>query len=214
MYGVATQHSDRRNDFVRPTEDEWLWGWDDTPGIVSVWAEADGPPSSGAGFAKRAARARGTPLPAVAPARPSRRPPAPRRGAGAGGQHRPARDLPRARRPRRAALPRARRRCAAAGAAVLHGASRRLGQPVDHLRELGRECVLALPPEEQYLVATGRTYFRDLSFDDLHRLQFDLETTGLDAERDRIFMIAVRDPSGADRRCSRRAETLRPTRPS
>ena len=42
MYGVATQHSDRRNDFVRPTEDEWLWGWDDTPGIVSVWAEADG----------------------------------------------------------------------------------------------------------------------------------------------------------------------------
>ena len=23
-------------------EDEWLWGWDPTPGIVSVWAEADG----------------------------------------------------------------------------------------------------------------------------------------------------------------------------
>lgn len=29
-------------------------------------------------------------------------------------------------------------------------------------RELGQEGVLALPPEEQYLVATGRTYFRDL----------------------------------------------------
>ena len=28
-------------------------------------------------------------------------------------------------------------------------------------------------------------------------MQFDLETTGLDPERDRIFMIAVRDPSGA-----------------
>jgi hypothetical protein len=40
--------------------------------------------------------------------------------------------------------------------------------------------VLVLPPEEQYLVATGRTYFRGLAFDDLHRLQFDLETTGLD----------------------------------
>jgi DNA polymerase I len=26
----------------RRTEDEWLWGWDPTPGIVSVWAEADG----------------------------------------------------------------------------------------------------------------------------------------------------------------------------
>ncbi|HEV2457822.1 MAG TPA: hypothetical protein VGS80_05615, partial [Ktedonobacterales bacterium] len=23
-------------------EDEWLWGWDPTPGIVSVWAERDG----------------------------------------------------------------------------------------------------------------------------------------------------------------------------
>ena len=23
-------------------EEEWLWGWDPTPGIVSVWAEADG----------------------------------------------------------------------------------------------------------------------------------------------------------------------------
>ena len=23
-------------------QDEWLWGWDPTPGIVSVWAEADG----------------------------------------------------------------------------------------------------------------------------------------------------------------------------
>jgi DNA polymerase elongation subunit (family B) len=80
---------------------------------------------------------------------------------------------------------------------VLHGATRRLGRRVDHLRELGKETVLVLPPEEQYLVATGRTYFRDLSFDQLHRLQFDLETTGLDPERDRIFMVAVRDHTGA-----------------
>ena len=52
--------------------------------------------------------------------------------------------------------------------------------------------MLALAPEEQYLVATGRTYFRDLSFDDLHRMQFELETTGLNPDRDRVFMIAVR----------------------
>src|SRR5436305_15000585 len=25
-----------------PCRDEWLWGWDPTPGIVSVWAESDG----------------------------------------------------------------------------------------------------------------------------------------------------------------------------
>jgi DNA polymerase elongation subunit (family B) len=64
------------------------------------------------------------------------------------------------------------------------------------MRELGKDAVLALPPEEQYLVATGRNYFRSLSFDQLRRMQFDLETTGLNPEHHRIFMIAVRDPSG------------------
>lgn len=63
--------------------------------------------------------------------------------------------------------------------AVLHGTSLRLGRRVAHLRELGANCVLALPPEEQYLVSTGRTYFRGLPFHALRRLQFDLETTGL-----------------------------------
>ena len=23
-------------------EDEWVWGWDSTPGIVSVWSDLDG----------------------------------------------------------------------------------------------------------------------------------------------------------------------------
>jgi len=81
--------------------------------------------------------------------------------------------------------------------AVLTGASRRLGQRVGHLRDLESTSFLVLPAEEQYLVATGRTYFRDLTFDDLHRLQFDLETTGLDADRDRMFMVAVRKPDGS-----------------
>lgn len=71
------------------------------------------------------------------------------------------------------------------------------GRRLRPLRTLGKDRILVLPPEEQYLVATGRTYFRDLTFEQLHRLQFDLETTGLDAGRDRIFMIAVRDATGA-----------------
>jgi DNA polymerase I len=45
-------------------------------------------------------------------------------------------------------------------------------------------------------VASGRTYFRGLLFDDLRRMQFDLETTGLDPETGRIFLVAVRDPEG------------------
>src|SRR4029078_7181380 len=81
--------------------------------------------------------------------------------------------------------------------AILTGATERLGRPVPTLRELGPEAAIALPLDEQYLVATGRTYFRDLTFDQLRRLQFDLETTGLDPRQDRIFMVAVRDPAGA-----------------
>jgi DNA polymerase I len=80
--------------------------------------------------------------------------------------------------------------------AILHGATRRLGSRVEHLRELGKASVLALSPEEQYLVASGRTYFRDLSFDQLRRMQFDLETTGLDSAHARIFLVAVRHPTG------------------
>jgi DNA polymerase elongation subunit (family B) len=80
--------------------------------------------------------------------------------------------------------------------AVLRGATERLGAKVEHLGDLPRESILALPPEEQYLVASGRTYFRDLPFDEMHRLQVDLETTGLDARRDRIFMISIRYHSG------------------
>src|SRR5437588_514027 len=102
-----------------PNEDEWLWGWDPTPGIVSVWAEPDG----------------------------------------------------------RATV------------------WRREPETKQLVREDVRFC-LCLPPEEQYLVASGRTYFRGLAFDDLRRMQFDLETTGLDPARDRIFMVAVRDPDG------------------
>jgi DNA polymerase, archaea type len=84
----------------------------------------------------------------------------------------------------------------ALGSALLRGASERLGKRVGHLSELSDDEVLSLPPDEQYLVASGRTYFRDLPFDELHRLQFDLETTGLDARLDRIFMVSIRHHDG------------------
>lgn len=179
-------------------EDEWVWGWDSTPGIVSIWANLDGRamvwrrvPKTGE-LVREEAQFRpwllldslddlnhlGTRV------RPE------------GGETSPIayRELE---------GPGALRYFVSADdgrvliAAILEGATRRLGRRVSHLRDLGKESVLALQPEEQYLVATGRTYFRDLSFDDLHRMQFDLETTGLNPDRDRIFMIAVRYPSGA-----------------
>jgi DNA polymerase I len=180
-------------------EDEWLWGWDPTPGIVSVWAEPDGrafvwrrPPGTGT-LIREDVRFRPWLLLAGLEdlahlgvrLRPEHEGPAPNSvtwqeltGPGA------LRYLVRADEGR------------ALGAAVLHGASRRLGRSLGHLRELGADTVLALPPEEQYLAASGRTYFRELGFDELRRLQLDLETTGLDPSQERIFLVAVRDPEG------------------
>ncbi|HEY2378769.1 MAG TPA: DNA polymerase domain-containing protein [Gemmatimonadaceae bacterium] len=178
-------------------EDEWLWGWDPTPGIVSVWAEEDGralvwrrDPEHGA-LLRDEQRFRPWLLldrlddllhlgdrlceGANAAARISYR------------------ELD---------GPGALRYLVSADnyktltSAILLGATQRLRRRVEHVRELGADAALTLPPDEQYLVATGRNYFRDLSFDQLHRLQFDLETTGLFAEHDRIFMVSVRFPDG------------------
>lgn len=182
-------------------EDEWLWGWDPTPGIVSVWAELDGralvwrrPPGAGA-LVREEVRFRpwlvlasledlahlGDDLHPAATTAPGTRTSAVTyrelEGPGA------LRFLVSADDGR------------ALAAAVLRGASRRLDRPVGHLRELEPE-VITLAPEEQYLVASGRTHFRDLAFDDLRRAQLDFETTGLDAAHDRIFLAALRGPDG------------------
>lgn len=195
-------------------EDAWVWGWDETPGIVSVWAEATGrahvwrrDPESRelthetASFrpwmlladtygldADDSARSRGVQIREL--------------GVSAGDAA-----------PLRGIVPRP----AASGHVPLRwhvsapdqhtltnivfaAASQRLGIRVTSTRELddasGGDVSLLLPPDEQYLVATGRTYFRGLDFDGIHRLQFDLETTGLDPETSRMFMVAVLEPDG------------------
>lgn len=182
-----------------PIPSEWLWGWDPTPGIVSVWAALSGHaivwrrlPDSGA-LVREDARFRPWLL-------LDRLDDLAHLGAGLA----PEGDASAAVTWRELSGPgRLRYLVSAADGrmlvrAVLDGASRRLGRHVGHVRDLGQEAVLSLSPEEQYLTLTGRTYFRDLTFDQLHRLQFDLETTGLNPERSRIFMVAVRHPSGAE----------------
>jgi DNA polymerase elongation subunit (family B) len=178
-------------------EDEWLWGWDPTPGIVSVWADGSG----------RATVWRRIPETGLLVREEERFRPwllldrlddlrhlgAALGTDGASGAQVTYRELD---------GPGTLRFLVSANdtrtltTAVLEGATRRLGRHIGHLRELGQTGVLSLSPEEQYLVSTGRTYFRDLAFDQLRRMQFDLETTGLDPRRNRIFMVAVRDPSG------------------
>jgi DNA polymerase I len=180
-------------------DDEWLWGWDPTPGIVSVWAEADGTAlvwrrlRDGGAVVREEARFRpwlllatledlthlGSRLVPEGPDAPASAVTVEElEGPGA------LRYLVRAHDGRRLAR------------AVLNGAERRLRRPLANVRDLGAGAVLALPPEEQYLVSTGRTYFQGLAFDDLARAQFDLETTGLDPDVDRVFLVALRGPDG------------------
>lgn len=178
-----------------PVAEEWLWGWDPTPGIVSVWAD-------GTGRASIWRREHGQLLREQQRFRPwllldslddlthlGRRL-APDGTADADVWYREL-DGDGALRFLVSALD-----ARTLKSAVLHGANARLGTRITALRDLGQQAILTLPPEEQYLVSSGRNYFRGIAFDDLHRLQFDLETQGLNPATDRIFMVSVRDPSG------------------
>jgi DNA polymerase, archaea type len=78
---------------------------------------------------------------------------------------------------------------------LLEMANKRDGEEAQSLADL-RGLVLAWDPTQQFLALTGRTFFKDMPFEALRRFQFDLETTGLDEDRDRIFMISVRDSTG------------------
>ncbi len=181
-------------------EDEWLWGWDPAPGIVSVWAERDGRAlvwrriHRDAPVVCEAERFRPwLLLPSLDDLAHLGERLAPEGSPQAGPASVTYRELEGPGHLRylvSAADGRALER------ALLAGASARLGPTVRRLAELGEDASLVLPPEEQYLVATGRTAFRGLAFDDLHRLQFDLETTGLNPAHDRVFLVAVRDNRG------------------
>ncbi|MEO7455631.1 MAG: ribonuclease H-like domain-containing protein [Gemmatimonadaceae bacterium] len=180
----------------RDTE-EWLWGWDPTPGIVSVHADHDGRalvwrriPETGSLVLERERFRPWLLLDSLDDLRHLGDQLAPDGNANALVTF------------RELAGPGALRFLVSAAdgraltGALLQGASTRRAEQLTHVSELPDHSILSIPPEEQYLVATGRTYFRDLTFDQLHRMQFDLETTGLDPYRDRIFMISVRYPNG------------------
>jgi DNA polymerase, archaea type len=78
---------------------------------------------------------------------------------------------------------------------LIDGASRRLNRKITTLSALD-DTYYRVGPVEQYLMFTGRVFFRGMAYHDLHRLQFDLETTSLDPARGRIFLVAIRDNRG------------------
>lgn len=175
-------------------EDEILFGWDPTPGIVSVWANSDGQAIvwrrvEGRVVCERE-RFRAWLLAAsledvehLGPALgDARAPNATIRYRELDGEEGSYRYLLAA------------RSGGELSRAILDGASRRLGQSARSLSDL--EGYYRAGPVEQYLMQTGRAYFRGLRYDDLHRMQIDLETTSLDPTAGRIFLAAVRDTRG------------------
>src|SRR5579884_3718836 len=59
----------------------------------------------------------------------------------------------------------------------------------DQLGERGIPLHRLGSPVDQYLAATGRTLFKGMQFDDLTRLQIDIETTSLEAAGERSQII-------------------------
>lgn len=54
-------------------------------------------------------------------------------------------------------------------------------------------------PVEQFMIQTGIRLFKGMdNYNDVHRLQFDLETEGLDPKKDAIFQIGIRDNKGLE----------------
>jgi DNA polymerase elongation subunit (family B) len=68
---------------------------------------------------------------------------------------------------------------------------------VDIFDEKYRKLFVAFAPAEQFLIQTGKRLFKGMDdYNDVHRLQFDLETMGLDASVSPIFQIGIRDNRG------------------
>jgi len=65
--------------------------------------------------------------------------------------------------------------------------------------DLPNSAVIHFPATEQYLIGSGRTYFKGMEWGDLHRLQFDLETYALAPNDGGIFLVAISDNRGFER---------------
>ena len=182
------------------TQDEWLFGWDTLPGIVSVWANRGGlaviwrREAGGERVERVTERFRpwlfAATLADVAHLGPALVPATATGARNAAFSYRELDGAPGSFRYLLSA-----RDGRMLERALLTGASRRLGRHISGPGDLPDDYY-RVGPVEQYLMQSGRVYFRGLTYEDLHRLQFDLETTALDPHRGRIFLVAVRDNRG------------------
>lgn len=64
----------------------------------------------------------------------------------------------------------------------------------------GLKDYICVAPVEQFMIATGKRQFKGYDdYNDLVRVQWDLETTGLNAERDMIDQIGIRSNKGFEK---------------
>ena len=64
----------------------------------------------------------------------------------------------------------------------------------------GKSLYKIVAPNEQYMIATGKRLFKGYEqYDDILRLQFDIETTGLDKANDLIDQIGIRTNKGFEK---------------
>lgn len=72
--------------------------------------------------------------------------------------------------------------------------------PTQRDKNYGRRDYMAVAPVEQYMIQTGKRQFKGYEdYDDLVRMQWDLETEGLDATKDAISQIGIRTNKGFER---------------
>ena len=73
-------------------------------------------------------------------------------------------------------------------------------KPVNGERVISSREFLAVSPIEQYMISTGRRLFKGYDgYDELKRLQFDLETQGLNPEIHAIDQIGIRTNKGFEK---------------
>jgi DNA polymerase elongation subunit (family B) len=78
-----------------------------------------------------------------------------------------------------------------------------------------KSLFLALSPSEQFLIQSGKRLFKGMEdYNDLHRLQFDLETAGLDPSRHEIFQIGIKDNRGYEMILETKGDTPKERRES
>lgn len=73
-------------------------------------------------------------------------------------------------------------------------------KPKERDKTYGKSLYKTCAPNEQFMIATGKRLFKGYdSYDDILRMQFDIETTGLDKKHDLIDQIGIRTNKGFEK---------------